>query len=219
MKIKICGLTNERDYRQAVELGADYTGFIFYDRSPRFIEPDKVKDIIRNGPKGSHQTVGVFVNKDIDEVKRIYSEVGLDIVQLHGDESPGYVSKLNLPCWKALRVKDRESLNDLKRYDCSVFLLDTFVKGQYGGTGVSFSPRLVEEAVEIGNQNDFSVIAAGGIALNNAGSLLELPHPPYGIDVNSSLEDSPGKKNIDKIKAFFDFFIHERNENKQKMEI
>lgn len=205
MKIKICGITNREDYQRAVELGADYIGFIFYPGSPRNVDLETVMDICRDAPAG-HKTVGVFVNRDIETIRWIYNRVCLDIVQLHGDETPEFVGRLGVPCWKALRVKDRSSLVAMRRYECSGFLLDNYEKGKYGGTGKSFDIALLEEAARSGQP----VIASGGISEDNVSSYREIKFPVAAVDVNSSIESEPGKKDHNKMKRLFDAF--NRNE-------
>jgi tryptophan synthase beta chain len=198
-KIKVCGITNAEDYRDAVTLGADYAGFIFYPESPRYISPGRAVELIRQAPAAAHEKVGVFVNESIERVRDIYFQVGLDIVQLHGDESPEYVEQLDLPCWKAIRVKDRTSLEAITQYNCDTFLLDGFKKDMYGGTGISFDPELAVEALKTGKR----IIVAGGISAENIGALLGLDCTFYAIDVNSSLEEKPGKKSVKKMENFF----------------
>ncbi len=205
-RLKVCGLTNLDDYRDAVSLGADYVGFIFYSKSPRYVDKYKAAEIVRGSPKNNHKIIGVFVNEEIETIKDIYYHANLDIIQLHGDETPEYVKQLNLPSWKVIRVKDRQSLESLKHYDCKTFLLDTYSKDKYGGTGKSFPLELAEEALKWAADNGKNIIIAGGMSHENIETLLESKYPPYAIDVNSSIEDRPGKKNPDKMKLFFASF-------------
>ena len=202
MKVKICGLTNLCDYRDAVELGADYAGFIFYSKSPRFVRLDQVEEMIDQAPKQKHHRVGVFVNESIETIREIYRRAKLDILQLHGDESPDYVRQLALPCWKVIRVKDRRSLEALEHYDCDTFLLDTYKKGQYGGTGTPFAFDLAREALKSGKH----IIVAGGISVHNIEALFKLAGPVYAVDVSSSVEEYPGKKSREKMQRFFEKF-------------
>ena len=123
LKVKICGMTRAEDYREAVNLGADYVGFIFYSKSPRYIVPEQAAELCRTAPSKPHATVGVFVNESLERVREIYHTAGLDIVQLHGDESPEYVENLGLPVWKVLRIKDAASLDAMQGYSCETFLL------------------------------------------------------------------------------------------------
>jgi phosphoribosylanthranilate isomerase len=201
-KVKICGITRSEDYRSAVELGANYTGFIFYPPSPRYISPEQAAELIRTAPRKHHSKVGVFVNEAMERVREVYHVAELDIVQLHGDESPEYVAELDLPVWKVLRVKDARSLDVMKQYSCDTFLLDTFQKGTYGGTGKTFEPAIAEQAAQSGKR----IIVSGGVSGEHLSVLARLDCSFYAVDVNSSLEDEPGLKSVKKMKQFFRMF-------------
>lgn len=207
VKVKICGLTNLADYNSAVHLGADYTGFIFYPQSPRSLSSEEAVEIIRHGIKGSHKKIGVFVNDSIEKIRSVYKEVGLDIVQLHGDETPDYCQQLGLPYWKAIRIQDEHSLNLIQRHNCRFFLLDTFKKNTYGGTGTIFDLNIGTKAIQTGKK----IIIAGGVSATNINRVIKLN--PFAVDVNSSIEDKPGKKNLNKMKIFFDKFKMLQEEN------
>jgi indole-3-glycerol phosphate synthase len=205
IRVKICGLTNREDLRLAKELGADYAGFVFYSKSPRRVDPARVKEMIREMKAGSgaHPAfVGVFVNESLSRVRRIFGECGLDIVQLHGDETPEYCLKLGLPYWKAVRLKDESSLLELDRFPGSTLVLDSFTEGHYGGSGRTLSLDLAKKALDRGCR----AIAAGGISVENLREILALN--PLAVDVCSSLEEEPGKKSEEKMRAFFQK-IHE----------
>jgi phosphoribosylanthranilate isomerase len=196
VKVKVCGLTNLEDLRLVEELGSDFAGFVFHRPSPRFVEPRLVKDLIgQSSRKTAH--VGVFVNERIDTVRRIYAECRLDIVQLHGDESPEYGAALGLPFWKALRIRDISSLGELERYGPGVFLLEAFVPGAYGGTGHSLDQEIVRRAVAAGA----TIVLAGGISTENLAAAVALR--PWAVDLSSSLEEYPGKKSAEKVRCFF----------------
>lgn len=197
VKVKICGLTNLEDYNNAIRLGADYTGFIFYSQSPRALSSKKASKIILQGIQGSHQKIGVFVNDSIKRIRSVYKEVGLDIVQLHGDESPSFCQQLELPYWKAIRIQDEHSLNIIRHYNCRFFLLDTFKKSSYGGTGTMFDLNIGINAIQTGKK----IIIAGGISADNINRVFTLN--PFAVDVNSSIEDKPGKKNPKKMENLF----------------
>lgn len=210
LKIKICGITNQEDYNEAVALGADFVGFIFYQQSPRAISPAQAAQIIKNSPAGNHKNVGVFVNEEIDSLRNTVQEANLDIVQLHGDESPEYINQLDLPCWKAIRVKDRHSLNGIEDYPCQTILLDSYKDGMYGGTGRSFDPALAVRAAQSGKH----IILAGGMSIDNLHSVLSVKQSLFAIDINSSIEQKPGKKDHALMRQFFELF---RNPNGDKM--
>jgi tryptophan synthase beta chain len=197
--IKVCGITNRDDYHEAVSLGADYIGFIFYVNSPRYISPVQTLELNKDAPRREHKRVGVFVNEAMEKVREIYHGIGLDIVQLHGDESPEYVRQLGLPCWKAVRVKDEQSLSVIKDYHCEAILLDTYQKDKYGGTGISFDPQLAVEALKY----DKPIILSGGISTENIQRFIELEADFHAFDISSSLEEFPGKKSKTKMTEFF----------------
>ena len=139
VKIKICGITNLEDALLAAELGADALGFIFYPKSPRKVAPETAREIIAQLPPFV-ATVGVFVDEAAAVVQELAAKVGLDWVQLHGQESPDYCRSLGRRVIKGFRIKDENSLRELAPYRDAVqaFLLDTYKKGRVGGTGVSF---------------------------------------------------------------------------------
>lgn len=196
-KFKVCGLTDLEDYRLCLRFGVDYAGFVFYERSPRFIDPAAAAEIVKAG-RGEARKVGVFVNERAATIREIVRLVGLDIVQLHGDETPRYCRSLGLPFWKVVRVKDASSLISIKDYHCDTFLLDTFSPDEYGGTGRRFNPEIAREAIKTGR----NIVIAGGLSAGNIGEVLALH--PFAVDVSGSLERFPGKKCPFKMKAFFD---------------
>lgn len=204
VKIKICGLTREEDYKEALKLGVDFTGFIFYEKSPRHVNRDTAALIIANNPQKNSQKVGVFVNDKIETIHEIYRDTNLDIIQLHGDESPQYCQDLGLPYWKVIRVKDEHSLDLIEKYDCEVVLLDTFSEDLYGGTGIAFSRKVAGKAIETGKK----IVISGGVSSTNIDGILELL--PYAVDINSSIEDRPGEKNLEKMEEIVAKIKHKR---------
>jgi phosphoribosylanthranilate isomerase len=196
VKLKICGLTNWLDYRLACELGADYTGFIFYEKSARFVDPDLARNLVKRG-KYSALKVGVFVNEPLSKVKSIYEFVGLDIVQLQGDEDPLFCEALSLPYWKAIRVRDAFALEEMKRFSCETILLDSFSSHSYGGTGNEVDRNILKKAMD----SEKKIIVAGGVSAFNIEEIFKMG--PFGVDVCSFLEEYPGKKSAEKMKIFF----------------
>jgi len=192
VKIKICGITNIEDYNYALSLGVDFTGFIFYEQSKRYIKPEQVRKIKRNNIC-SHKRVGVFVNERIEIIKEVYELADLDIIQLHGEESPEYCQILNLPYWKCIRVKNYDSINLIRKYSATKILIDTYSDNLYGGTGKSIDLLLVKEALA----TEKEIIVAGGISYRNVKDIINLK--PYGIDINSCIEKYPGKKDFKKM--------------------
>jgi len=192
VRVKVCGITNYQDASMAIELGADALGFIFAS-SPRQITPEKARDIIYAIPPFV-QTVGVFVDEDPARIRRTIHLCGLDLVQLHGDESPDLCREL-MPCAiKALRLKDESSLSAIKPYRGRVkaILLDTYMQGKRGGTGRTFDWDLAIKAKEFG----IPTILSGGLNPDTISEAISLVKP-FGVDVNSGIEESPGKKSPD----------------------
>jgi phosphoribosylanthranilate isomerase len=195
IKVKICGITNKEDALYAVGCGADALGFIFYEKSPRYIEPDNAKTIIATLPPFV-TTVGVFVNKDFNDIRDITLLTGVTVVQLHGDESPSYCNLVEGKLIKAIRVKSDSSIEGLKKYDVDAFLLDSFDKNSFGGSGLTFDWKLAEKAKQYGK-----IILAGGLTPDNVEEAVKKV-APYGVDVNSGVEKKPGIKNKNKVKEF-----------------
>ncbi|HLA36943.1 MAG TPA: phosphoribosylanthranilate isomerase [Candidatus Brocadiales bacterium] len=196
VKVKICGITSPGDARMAVELGTDALGFVFAP-SPRQISPNRARDIIRRLPPFV-TPVGVFVNEEIRRVLDIATYTGLKAVQLHGRETPGYVRDVMGQFWaiKAIRVRTRRDLTRLGRYEVHAFLLDSYVQGRLGGTGKTFPWGLAREAGQLG-----TIILAGGLNPENVTEAICAVRP-YGVDVSSGVESSPGKKDRRLVREF-----------------
>ena len=189
VKVKICGITNYEDAAIAVEVGATALGFIFAD-SPRQITPQKARDIIHAIPPFV-KTVGVFVNERPAAIKEVVHYCGLDLVQLHGDESPDLCHELMPFTIKAMRIKDASSFQSSLAYQGKVrtLLLDTYAKDTAGGTGTTFDWRLAIKIKDLG----IPIILAGGLGPSNIDSAIRTVKP-YAVDVNSGVEECPGKK-------------------------
>ncbi len=197
VKVKICGITNLRDARAAVAAGADLLGFVFYKKSPRYISPSKARRLISRLPRTVCK-VGVFVNEDKERLKAIAAACNLDMVQLHGTETPAYVKALKGYCViKAVRVRGCQSLEGLDRYRADFFLLDTFRKGRFGGTGKRFAWKVLAFPAK----KKAKLIVSGGLTPENVNELLRI-FQPYGVDVSSGVEKAPGKKDHGKLKEF-----------------
>jgi len=201
-KVKICGITSLEDALTAVEAGADALGFVFYAASARHIYPEQAVEIIRNIPPFV-QTVGLFVNEEHAIVNATADQCGLDIIQLHGEESPRYCSSIRRRVIKALRVKDISVLDALQQYRVSGYLLDTWSPLAHGGTGQTFNWAIAAEAVQKGHR----IILAGGLTPDNvAESIREVQ--PFGVDVSSGVESAPGSKDAAKIRRFVEQAKH-----------
>jgi phosphoribosylanthranilate isomerase len=197
-RVKICGITNLEDALLAVELGAQALGFIFYPKSPRAIKPEAARQIIAQLPP-LVLSVGVFVNESAALVLEMAEIARLDWVQLHGEEPPEYCRFLYRNVVKAIRVKDQTSLEQMKQYQGSVraFLLDTHTSGARGGTGESFDWDLARQAKEYG-----PIVLAGGLKPENVAMAIRQASP-QAVDVASGVEAAPGKKDHDRLRAFF----------------
>jgi len=197
MIVKICGLTETEHAVKAAEAGADLLGFVFA-ASRRRVSPETARQIINQLP-ASVSKVGVFVNEDCQLVNEIASYCGLNYVQLHGRETPAECKMISLPVIKGFRIKDENSLEQLAPYQDSVeiFLLDTFVEGVPGGSGITFDWDLARQAASYGK-----VMLAGGLNPFNV-TMAIAEARPYGVDVSSGVETA-GVKDPVKIQAFID---------------
>lgn len=197
VKVKICGVTNLEDALYSVHSGCDALGFIFYKRSPRYIAPIKAKTIINNLPKNIIKT-GVFVNCKEKEIRRIAKLCGLDMLQFHGDESPEFCKKFrDYKVIKAFRVRNKIELKDILKYRTFAYLFDAFLKSKIGGTGKKFNWKLIRHIKDIKRQ----IILSGGLTERNVKEAIEVVQPDW-VDVSSSVEIMPGKKDYKKIKKF-----------------
>ncbi len=199
IKIKICGITNADDAKVAVEAGADAVGFVFHSASPRRVEPDAARAIIAQLPPFV-LPVGVFVNEEVKVVRDIMDACGLALAQLHGDETAAYCESLGRPVLRAIRLKDRGSLLALAEYKGRArvrgFVLDAFSESAFGGTGRVADWVLAAEAAKAA-----PVLLAGGLTPQNVGEGVRQVRP-YGVDVSSGVEASPGKKDQAKMRDF-----------------
>jgi phosphoribosylanthranilate isomerase len=187
--VKICGITNYNDASIAVELGASTLGFIFAN-SPRQIAPQEAREIISAIPP-LVKTVGVFVNEGHTVIRELRHYCGFDLVQLHGDESPDFCHALMPYTIKAIRIKDESSLHSVQAYRGRVraLLLDTYCKDKAGGTGKTFDWKLALKVKEFG----IPIILSGGLEPSNIAGAISTVRP-YAVDVNSGVEEHPGKK-------------------------
>lgn len=195
VKVKICGITNEEDALQAVDAGADALGFVFYDLSPRCVFYETAEKIIRKLPPFV-VPVGVFVNNPIQSINLAVERCGIQVVQLHGDETPEFCVGLSHKTVKAFRLRDISSLENIGNYPVSGFLLDAYVPGTYGGTGLTCNWETARIAKQFG-----PIILAGGLHAGNVREAVETVQP-YAIDVSSGVEASPGKKDHAKVREF-----------------
>ncbi|MCL4477953.1 MAG: phosphoribosylanthranilate isomerase [Deltaproteobacteria bacterium] len=195
MKIKICGITSLSDAVAACEHGADALGFVFYKKSPRYILPEQAKQIIEKLPPFV-SSVGVFVDEDINTVKSLITDTGLDYVQLHGNEPISTVRMFGNKAIKAFNIKDKDSIEEVNGSGLQYVLLDSHTS-LHGGSGKRFDHAFLKN-LSIG----IKFILSGGITPENVAEIVQT-YKPYGIDVSSGVEASPGKKSKEKLTALF----------------
>ncbi len=195
--IKICGITNLEDAVAAVAAGADALGFNFYKPSPRYITPQNAREIIEQ-LSGSLLKVGVFVNEELESVRNITAEADLTALQLHGDESPAYCSELaHQYIIKVLAVSHDFDPTMTQRYQVDAIMLDTKHNTLRGGTGRAFDWSIAQQV----SQRVPKLYLAGGLSPENVADAIETVRP-YAVDACSSLEDQPGTKNHERMRAF-----------------
>jgi phosphoribosylanthranilate isomerase len=195
VRVKICGITSPDDARVAVEAGADALGFVFYDKSPRNINPLLAAKIIAGLPPFV-QTVGLFVNEETEKIAWTADFCGLDLVQLHGDEEPEECAELSRRVIKAFRIQNIQSIEPMQKYQVAGYLLDAWCPDCYGGTGKTFNWEMAAAAKQYG-----PIILAGGLTPDNVAEAIAQVHP-YAVDVSSGVESAPGKKDADKVREF-----------------
>lgn len=191
MQVKICGITRLEDALCAAENGAAAVGFIFYPPSPRYIEPQKAGEIIDRLP--AHLVkVGVFVNEKGQVISRIFKDCRLDMIQLHGDETPEFCRHFSArQLIKALEMKNEEDLERVGLFDVAAILVDSRHAGLYGGTGRTSDWNLAQKVSR-------PVILSGGLKEDNVVEGLQKVRPA-ALDINSGVEVRPGKKDPAKI--------------------
>lgn len=196
VKVKFCGITRLEDAETAAALGADAVGFVFYEKSPRFIDPAAAAEIIRRLPPFVCK-VGLFVNSEKHKVESVVRETGIDLVQYHGDESPVQCESGSKPWMKAIRVSPEMDVEaEAARYArASAIFLDADDPAAYGGTGQCFDWRVIPRKLPR------PVILAGGLTPENVGKAIRIA-APYGVDVSGGIESSKGIKDPVKMEKF-----------------
>ena len=196
VKVKICGITAVADALTAVNADADALGLVFYEKSPRYVSSAAAAKIVEALPPFIGK-VGVFVNPSEEEVRRAITECGIDTLQFHGEEQPEFCRQFGLKVIKAFRIQNPDSLQPLAHYSTEAWLLDSYVPDQPGGTGATFNWELAARAL----LRNSRVILAGGLTPANVAKAVQTVLP-YGVDVSSGVESSPGKKDAQKVAAF-----------------
>lgn len=196
VKVKICGIRTFEEAQAAVDAGADALGFNFWPQSARYVEPQVAREVIRRlSPIVC--TVGVFVNEEVSRIVDIASDLGLNAVQLHGDESAEFCKQLGtIKTIKALRVGRDLDLSLIEAYQVDMILLDSSIEGSYGGTGRRFDWRIAIEAKRLA-----PIILAGGLTAENVSEAITEVRPA-AIDVCSGVEAEPGRKDLEKLRQF-----------------
>ena len=194
-RVKFCGFTHQDDVAQAVALGADALGFVFYGPSSRYVSPEHAQTLTRSVPAFVTR-VGLFVDEEAETVQRIFEIARLNLIQYHGEESPEFCDAVGIPYIKAFRVRKGMDLRtEMDRYpNASGFLLDAYVKGQPGGTGERFDWELIPHS-------HAPIILAGGLTPDNAKDAIDQV-APWALDVSGGIETKPGRKDPDKMARF-----------------
>jgi len=194
-RIKVCGITRLEDALAASTLGVDAVGFVFYKKSPRYIEPMKAAAIIHELPPFV-SAVGLFVNPEQAFIDEVLTCCPLGVIQLHGDESPAFCQAQSRRVIKAIAVNSAEDLERSKQYNCSILLDTKAPKGVYGGTGNSFDWTLLQNFT-----HDSPLMLAGGLNSENAATALS-HRQWFALDVSSGVETAPGIKDNTKMHDF-----------------
>jgi phosphoribosylanthranilate isomerase len=207
-RIKICGVTRPEDAAHAVACGAEAIGINFFPGSPRFVPADLAREIV-GAVADRAEVVGVFVNESPDTIVSLCRTLGIRRVQLHGDEPAGDASRVPLWRMRAVHANREQDLHALLAYPCEAFLFDAGGTGDYGGTGRKLSWR--ELAVRFpgiagargagGARKPW--LLAGGLTPSNVERAI-LEARPFGVDVASGVESSPGRKDREKVKSFIE---------------
>lgn len=195
MKIKICGITNIEDALTAESLGADAVGFIFYEKSKRYVEPETVRNIA-NVLSPFTIKVGVFVDESSEIINTKSKLAGINVVQLHGNEKQDITNNISLPVIKVFRVDNNFDYKMIDQYNGCSILLDTYSEKSFGGTGEQFDWENIPAKIRN------NIILAGGVSLENIESIYKNINPA-AVDLSSSLEITPGKKDKKKMEIFF----------------
>jgi phosphoribosylanthranilate isomerase len=193
--VKVCGLTRPRDAELAVDAGADMIGLNFVPSSPRYIDLLLAKNIA-HAIRGKARIVGVFADEDESRLRFIENQVPLDLIQLHGQETPEFVQTIGPRAFKAVAVGSEEDVEFAKTYPGDLLLVDARVAGQRGGTGVRIDPHLVAPLAQLR-----PLLLAGGLRPENVAEAVHLVRP-RGVDVASGVETLPGVKDEGMMRTF-----------------
>lgn len=193
--VKICGVTTVEDAEMVAEAGASAIGLNFVASSPRVVSIGRAQEIAAV-VRGRVELVGVFADSPSSELERVRAEVGLDWIQLHGDEPPAALALLGSSAMKAMRIGSAEDVERARAYGGQRLLVDALVRGALGGTGHAFDWSLV-----VGLARQRSLVLAGGLRPDNV-ALAIGQVKPFGVDTASGVEDTPGRKSTEATRAF-----------------
>lgn len=194
--IKICGISNVESLKLVLNYHVSAIGFIFYEKSPRYISPESALELIQFIPN-TIKKVGVFVNESKEKINQIQNILQLDFLQFHGNENQQFINQFDTPIIKALRVNNNFNLKKLKQFNVYSFLLDTYQPGLFGGTGESFNWDIINKI-----KLNTPIILSGGLNPNNIKEALKLKNID-AMDVNSGVEKCPGEKDNQKLSELF----------------
>ncbi len=206
MRIKICGITRPEDAEQALALGADTVGCVFYAASARHVTAEIAQDIrVAVGDAGT--LVGLFVDPTVDQVQAVLDRIELDVLQFHGEESPAFCEQFQRPYLKAVAMSPDVDLMAVNSAYCSArgLLLDSAHEGQFGGTGHRFDWEWIDAGLEK------RLMLAGGLTADNVGDAIRQVRPA-AVDVSSGVEKKKGIKDCDRMRAFIEAAIPEISE-------
>jgi len=195
IEIKICGLTSLADAEVALAAGADYLGFVLYERSPRAVPVDALAAIMRGLGQGV-RAVGVFVNSPGEFVRDTALRCGLAAVQIHGDESPDAFCAMPVPVWRSLSVSGAKCKPEPGTWPAARYIADAAAPGLYGGSGTLAG---WEQAAALASR--VPLMLAGGLTASNVAAAIRQVHP-LGVDVSSGVESAPGRKSHEAVRAF-----------------
>ena len=192
--IKICGISDFNFLNEIVKLeGINYLGFIFYEKSPRYVSKNLLNKIKATDFRDK-RPVCVYVNASKEYIKETSSYFKEPILQFHGDETNEFCESQKNEFWKAIRIKDNESLNEVTNYkSASAILFESYKKGKYGGTGESFDWKILKN-MNLSQKN----VLSGGISIKNVDNAISTQ--PWCLDINSGVESSTGVKDINLVK-------------------
>jgi phosphoribosylanthranilate isomerase len=200
-KVKVCGVTSLQDAQYAADAGAWAVGLNFWPGSPRRCQRDLATEI-GAALRRRVEVAGVFVNATLDEIARIAENTGLTILQLHGEEGPAYCAeaarRTGCKVIKVARVRSRADIQALEPFRVDYHMLDSYVSGTPGGTGQTFSWEIARA-----HRGSVPVILSGGLTAQNVGEAIDVVRP-FAVDVASGIESEPGRKDPDKLRAFFE---------------